>query len=307
MLLLVGCARNNPEFGLEGGAGTVADDGGDRGTAGDGGPLTEGADDDTTGAGEGSASGGTTDAVVPETSTSAGGTDDDDPDSGESGTVAPCEKMMVAAMLDTFVDGTFACAGPCAASNFGGTGTRRVGTEGPGSPASVYLVELAPAAIRPTQSVEGARLHVPLAMEPQAGATAMLFPVSPVIFFGTGDGEPERATSTWNHQVATGELWPDPAGAAASSDFGLVLSWAMDSGNLVETQLSLDDLIEGDGAPFWAEVELGDDLLTPLQSNLHNGADIRFGFTVDSLSAQWVVRALDSGDTTAYLDVEVCG
>lgn len=300
-LLLVSCARNNPEFGLEGGAGTAADGDGEGDTRGDGGPITQGGEGDTTGGGGGSASSSTTDPVVPETSTStsAGG-------SSDSGALTPCEVMSIPGMLDTFVDGTFACGDSCGGLNFGGEASRLVGTEGPTSPYSVYLVDLAPASIAATEYVGAARLHVPLVMEPQADATVMLFPVPPVVFHGSGEGTPDSGVSTWNHQVSMDESWPDPSGVGGTGDFGLVLLWAADAGALVENQMAVDDLVQGGGALYWAEVELSDGLITPLQTNLRGGEDLRFGFTVDSLTSQWVVRALDSGEAPAHLEVEVC-
>lgn len=305
-LLLVGCARNNPEFGLDDGADTAAD-GGEDSTRGDDGPVTQGSDGDTT-AGGGSASNGTTDPVIPETSTSGGLDTDSGTADGteETGTEPPCEKVQIDVITDTFVDGTDSCAGTCAGLNFGGSGMRLVGSESTGGgPSSVYLMEFVPTQIPATRMLSGAHLHIPLTAVPDIGAVAMAFPLEHVPVWGDSNQATQTGASTWSHRLFMDQTWDDPLGGP-SGDFGVVLTWAIMSNALIEQPLLVDDLVQGAGAPAWVEVDIVGNNLLALQLALQDGAEIRMGFTIDSLLAQWPVRAREGDGIPAFLEVEVC-
>ena len=300
VVLLAGCARNNPEFGLDGDAGP-----------GDG-TLTAsatGEGSDTT-RGEIGASGSGTTAVPSDTDATVGQDSDSDgasTDASEDGSGGEivCEKLFLPVVLDTFVDDTEACDGSCAELNFGDFPARQVGTSGPGSPSSVYLMELQTARIPVLAQVDAAHLHIHLFAAPESNATVLVFPVPDEVIFGTGTGTAEVGSSTWSHRVFMNQPWVHPADAVQVGGFETIMEWAQETNAVISLPVSADELAMQED-PLWVPIEFPPSTLFPLELALQNNTSLRLAFTVDPLSAEWFVRAEVGDGLESFLEVDVC-
>lgn len=296
-LLLVGCARDNPEFGLEGGAGTAAVD-------------TQSGDDGASTGGPGS---GSTTGVVPGTSTGgAPGSDtvgDTDPNPGsdaDTGIGVDCVFIELDVVADTFVDGTAYCANgdDCSQFNFGGSDARTVGSSPTGA-ASVYLMEFPPNQLPRALSLVSARLHVPLAGQPSQGGFVLVFPVPAAFVAGTATGTINEGASSWSHRMFSEVPWDDPGTGTDAPDFGAILDWAIGTGVVFETPYSLADLAQQED-PLLIDAKIPTSDLFALELLLKSDVAPRLGLTMDGLGGDWSIRAQEGGGRPARLILEAC-